>query len=718
MATGTTNPPGSNDPRDLRANAENLDLLITGPALNYPDRLGVSRRSWAGIDASYEEAEAQRDVVFQDHLTNTGYELPSIPYAAGILIERETQLIERMGEFYRAKPGVVPFTTTGTWATDEANLVAVGDAALRQELAGVTGSELVYDQQADGPTFSRPIKGKLDALASVKDYGSAGTGNGVTSDHLAAVAMGAALGYIHFSRGNYVLDTCTLSYPVSFDKKASVTVNAGQTLTINNTIDSPKQHIFKGAGTYVLGHSTVTDTGENARQVHASWFGAFPDPDSGPDQAPAIQAACNAVGNGRESIIDFDIGNYNMASSVTLTRGCWIRGSGSRRTVFKTQTDGFPYFITGNTACRLSGFNCEIDLGVISTRNSSFIQVDHDACLIQDVALGQTAKGIVVNALRCRIYDIVGAYGNTQPAGSSLIELNIGQADIKNVSCNSSGLGVDAVVSIGLNATGNISDFQIGNIDSSLPSRLVSVKAVNGNISNIQVNGLRYSGSAGPIPSELLLFQNENTRTLTGVQVDGLFTTGYIPNVVNFSNLGTARMGDCTLDNINATTSATGYGVWFNRASTGALDNIVVSDTVQVKGRTTPFQFTGSPTKILIGSAAIPDAVNVFSRDFTLADDTAVAIPLNRSVFTGMLHVTSGSVGSFVGGSFVVRAAATPGSATLSTVGSIGIVNTALTGTTSTDGRVTIGVTDGVLYLENRLGSSQRLSLTLMTGVA
>lgn len=715
MAIGTTNPPGSDDPRDLRANAENLDLLITGPALNYPDRLGVSRRSWAGIDASYEGAEAQRDSAFQEQLANTGYELPSIPYAAGILIERETQLIERSGEFYRAKPGVVPFTTTGTWATDEVNLVAVGDAALRTELASPTGSEMVYDQQADGPTFPRPIKEKLDALASVKDYGPAGTGNGVTSDHLAAVAMGDALGYIHFSRGNYVLDTCTLAFPVSFDRKANVTVNAGQTLTINNAIDSPKQNIFKGAGTYVLGHSTVTDTGENARQVHASWFGAFPDPDSGPDQGPAIQAACNAMGNGRESIIDFDIGNYNIGSAVTTTRGCWIRGSGSRRTVFKTQTDGFPFFITGNTACRFSGFNCEVDLGSLTTRASPFIQVDHDSCYIQDVALGQTAKGIVVNALRSRIHDIVGAYGNTQPAGSSLIEINAGQAHVQNVSCNSSALGVDAIVAIGHNATGSISDVQVDNVDSSLPSRLVSVRAVNGNIADVRFNSLRYSGSAGPIPTELILVQNENTRSLEGVQIDGVFTTGYIPNVINFSNLGTSRMGDVTLDNVEAMAAAGGYGVWFNRASTGALDHIVVSDTVQVKGRTTPFLYTGNPTRILIDSAAIPNTAAVFSRDFTLSDDTAAVIPLNKSVFTGMLHVTSGSG---VGGSFVIRAAASPASSTMSTVGSIGIVNTALTGTTSTDGRITVGVTDGILYLENRLGSAQRLSLTLMTGIA
>lgn len=206
MATGTTNPPGSNDPRDLRANAENLDLLITGPELNYPDRLGVSRRSWEGIDASYESAEAARDAAFQTHLASTGYELPSIPYAAGILIERETQLIERMGEFYRAKPGVVPFTTTGTWATDELNLVAVGDAALRQELASPTGSTIVSHN-------GRTVSSKLDDFVSVKDapwYASGVYGVDSTAAVVAADLWCSQNGKsLYFPAGQYCLSDGT-----------------------------------------------------------------------------------------------------------------------------------------------------------------------------------------------------------------------------------------------------------------------------------------------------------------------------------------------------------------------------------------------------------------------------------------------------------------------------------------------------------------------------
>lgn len=174
MATGTNNPPGSDDPLDLRANAKNLDLLLLGPNSSYPSRLGVEKRSWEGINSAYDSAEANRDALFQAKLENTGYELPSFPYAAGISIVRETQLIERLGEYYRAKAGVVPFVTTGVWATDELSLVAVGDAALRQELAAPTGSTIVSTILSSQGALKRTVGEKIGDWKSIKDWGAIG----------------------------------------------------------------------------------------------------------------------------------------------------------------------------------------------------------------------------------------------------------------------------------------------------------------------------------------------------------------------------------------------------------------------------------------------------------------------------------------------------------------------------------------------------------------
>jgi len=51
----TGNPVGSNSPLDLYDNAENLDAGINGAALTWRDRLGVTRRSWSGIEADFQQ---------------------------------------------------------------------------------------------------------------------------------------------------------------------------------------------------------------------------------------------------------------------------------------------------------------------------------------------------------------------------------------------------------------------------------------------------------------------------------------------------------------------------------------------------------------------------------------------------------------------------------------------------------------------------------------
>lgn len=162
----TFNPIGSTDPKDLIDNAQNLDYLILGPALTYPDRRGVNRLSWAGIEASFSAAQAQRASDFNAAQTqrstdfteaqvqraadyaaseqSRGYENP-VPYAYGIALTRVTQLVQYNSELYKAKAGTLPWTTTGVWATDSAKLVSVGDAALRQELASSIGTSLVVD---------------------------------------------------------------------------------------------------------------------------------------------------------------------------------------------------------------------------------------------------------------------------------------------------------------------------------------------------------------------------------------------------------------------------------------------------------------------------------------------------------------------------------------------------------------------------------------------
>lgn len=134
----TGNPVGSVAPRDLYDNAENLDNLVNHPTkTEFQDRLGVPRKTWHGMEQD-----------FQQFLVNSGYTGTGAGGAyedydadGPLTIDALNEIFTKGGEFYRLKPDQdLPYTTT-TWAADEANMVAVGDAALRQELADRDGSD-------------------------------------------------------------------------------------------------------------------------------------------------------------------------------------------------------------------------------------------------------------------------------------------------------------------------------------------------------------------------------------------------------------------------------------------------------------------------------------------------------------------------------------------------------------------------------------------------
>lgn len=160
MAFMTGNALGSSDVRDLKDNAVNLDWFANGPAASYPDRFGTARKSVAQMNAEYlaaqvaranefiatqnakqavfDASQADRVYQFKELLKNSAYEVP-VDYVAGIGITRPTQTVRYAGELYRGKDASLPFTTT-TWAADSGKFFAIGDAALRQELAAPSGS--------------------------------------------------------------------------------------------------------------------------------------------------------------------------------------------------------------------------------------------------------------------------------------------------------------------------------------------------------------------------------------------------------------------------------------------------------------------------------------------------------------------------------------------------------------------------------------------------
>src|SRR5690625_3627826 len=162
----TGNPIGSKDPRDLYDNAENLDEAVnTHAAESWDDRFGVARKTWWGMEQD-----------FQQFLINSGYDDIG-DYGPGIEITARNQIFWRDGELYRAGAALeLPYTTTGDWGEEESLFVAVGDAALRQELSAPYGAAMVGVRQAGSGAVERSVDDKLKEYVSVKDVGAVGDG--------------------------------------------------------------------------------------------------------------------------------------------------------------------------------------------------------------------------------------------------------------------------------------------------------------------------------------------------------------------------------------------------------------------------------------------------------------------------------------------------------------------------------------------------------------
>ncbi len=228
----TGNAVPSADAKDRYDNSQVFDELMNGAAPSTPDRLGVLRQSWAGMEAD-----------FQQFLISSGFETAHLVYVPGtpLQVDRPTQLINYNGSVYRVnEPANFPVMLSGTWATDQALLVDVGDQSLRQALASAGGAAMVGD---GGLTVSA----KLAALypfrpITPEQFGD--VGGGVTTT--ANAAINAALvfaktngGFVNLTPGKtYLIDGNANPIPTTItgDRNGGVLLQSGVTLNVNNAV--------------------------------------------------------------------------------------------------------------------------------------------------------------------------------------------------------------------------------------------------------------------------------------------------------------------------------------------------------------------------------------------------------------------------------------------------------------------------------------------------
>ncbi|RVN58492.1 hypothetical protein [Sinorhizobium meliloti] len=591
-------------------------------------------------------------------------------------------------------------------------LKEVGREGVFKWTAGDFSAEVTADTAEALYVKANAVASSSGAWVRVAASDVSAFGASANSDSSAAItAMATLLGYIRFPVGNTLVDAdLTIDAPVYFANGAFVTVAGTRTLTITDVIDSPKQHIFRGDGAVSLANDS--DSGENARQVHASWFGAFVGKST--DQAPAIQKAFDAVGNSRESVIRFDVGNYLISSGMTATRGALVQGAGTRRTVFLVTSDGYSVFTTGQTACRFADIQFEHHSSVVTNRVSPWITLSHDFCEIERVYMQDAFNQVIVgnggtNAKMRDINMVWRSYPFT--AGSAGILVRAAGCNIDGVFSNySASGGPAAIIEVGSGASGNVSAPVIDNVSYVCASTGVLIHGDSISVSRGRIANVNYRGSVGNAP-QAIKFLTSGTGSVFGFTVDGVEVANTATAAITFQQNSSGTIKEILVDGVYDS-GTTGNGIEFIRTA-GTLSDIVIGATVNVRLRATPVFFSGSNAGIRIDPRAMVggDVAGVFFRG-SVADDTAFSVALGRQIFSGTAIITAGVVDM---GIFGIRAASAPAvSVNRITDANVVAVATSLAGTTGTDGNLTLGVQDGALYVENRTGSAQNISLTVM----
>lgn len=178
----TGNPLGSASPKDLFDNAENLDQAVNNlVSRTWTDRRGTLRRTFKGMEMDF------NDFIAASGFVNLG------AYASGLVISSYNQTFTRSGFAYRASPStVLPYTTTGNWATEEIKFVIAGDSTLRQDLALPTGANLVGFKYSGTGSTLRTLEQVVRSTGTLDVRGFGALGDGIADDTAAITAAAAA----------------------------------------------------------------------------------------------------------------------------------------------------------------------------------------------------------------------------------------------------------------------------------------------------------------------------------------------------------------------------------------------------------------------------------------------------------------------------------------------------------------------------------------------
>ena len=257
-------PLGSTKPKVVANNASNFDEAVSSQEPWWTDRFGKTRMTWKGAEFQWNQM-----------MENMGFEPVHLTYvdSAPLVVSRPTQLIDRAGNSYKIKqPATFPFTLTGTWTTDQINVVQVVDSTLRSELASAIGANIVgynQNQSYSAGTVGYELLRSLPAFVNAKAYGF--VGDGTDADTLKLQTALESGFPIQINKGTFLLtlaQSLTLeggTSPVAIVWKTGMVLRgAGKGQTIlklkdGQSTDASPKYFNIIAGNTVISNSALSD---------------------------------------------------------------------------------------------------------------------------------------------------------------------------------------------------------------------------------------------------------------------------------------------------------------------------------------------------------------------------------------------------------------------------------------------------------------------------
>ncbi len=180
----TNNALPSADFKDLSDNAANTDIAANSrTSRTWADRLGNVRKTLWGMEQDF------NDFIAASGFVNLGN------YTAGLVLNNFNTTFTKDGIAYRAAPTtVLPYTTTGVWASESSKFVIAGDSSLRQDLAAFSGAGLIgFRRYPTLPATTVDAAFKASGVISVVSAGAVGDG---VADDTAAIVLAEAAAFV------------------------------------------------------------------------------------------------------------------------------------------------------------------------------------------------------------------------------------------------------------------------------------------------------------------------------------------------------------------------------------------------------------------------------------------------------------------------------------------------------------------------------------------